>query len=156
MKYQVTKTYGHEQGLSCVFRQHRANTSHCQVLHGYALAIGLTFEAETLDDRNWVQDFGGLKVVKKFLQDTFDHKLVIAADDPELDVLTSLGGMGLADPIVLPAVGCEAFADYIFGWIDNWLYAEQAEHTPFAPAQRVKLIKVTVAEHNGNQAAVVA
>jgi hypothetical protein len=47
MTYQVTKTYGHELGLSCVFRQHRANT-HCKHLHGYALAFDIVFEAKHL------------------------------------------------------------------------------------------------------------
>lgn len=155
MKYMSTKTYGHEAGLSAVFRQPSAD-GHCNLLHGYALAVSITFCADELDHRNWVQDFGGLKVVKEFLQDTFDHKLLVAADDPELDTLTALGGMGLAYPVVLPAVGCEAFADYIFNWVSEWLYNEQAETTPFAPAQRVKVWSVTVAEHSGNSATRVA
>lgn len=155
MKYFSTKTYGPEVGLSAVFRQPLAE-GHCNMLHGYALAVSIAFVADELDHRNWVQDFGGLKVVKEFLQDTFDHKLLIAADDPMKDELCALGGLGLADPVILPAVGCEAFADYIFAWVSEWLYHEQAEQAPFAPAQRVKVWSVTVAEHAGNSATRVA
>lgn len=151
MKYMSTKTYGHEAGLSAVFRQPRAD-GHCNLLHGYALAVSITFCADELDDRNWVQDFGGLKSVKAFLQETFDHKLLIAEDDPMKDELCALGGLGLADPIVMPAVGCEAFADYIFNWVFAWLYGQQG----FDPEQRVKVWSVTVAEHSGNSATRVA
>ena len=56
--FRSTKTYGHEMGFSCAFRQHRAD-SHCRLVHGYALAFHFEFEATELDVRNWVVDFGG-------------------------------------------------------------------------------------------------
>ena len=68
MKYQVIKTYGNETGLSCAFRQWRAD-SHCNLIHGYALGFEITFEADKLDDRNWVIDFGDLGVLKKMLKE---------------------------------------------------------------------------------------
>ena len=48
--WRSTKTYGHEEGLSCCFRQWRATHSHCRLLHGYALLnvsplAGLLFDA---------------------------------------------------------------------------------------------------------------
>ena len=39
MAYYSTKTYGHNIGLSAVFRQPNADHSHCHLLHGYSLAI---------------------------------------------------------------------------------------------------------------------
>lgn len=155
MKYFSTKTYGPEVGLSAVFRQPLAK-GHCNMLHGYALAVSIAFVADELDHRNWVQDFGGLKEVKAFLQDTFDHKLLIADDDPMKDELCALGGLGLADPVILPAVGCEAFADYIFNWVSEWLYNRQADPDLGENDQRVKVWSVTVAEHAGNSATRVA
>ena len=59
-KFKSTKTYKSNKGFSCTFRQFKA-TSHCKYLHGYSLEINLEFEANTLDERNWVVDFGGLK-----------------------------------------------------------------------------------------------
>ena len=51
MTYRVTKTYGNERGLSCAFRQWKAE-SHCRLIHGYSLGFRFVFEAETLDHRN--------------------------------------------------------------------------------------------------------
>ena len=36
MPYLSTKTYGHNIGLACVFRQPNADHSHCHLLHGYS------------------------------------------------------------------------------------------------------------------------
>lgn len=144
MSYGSTKTYGHDLGLSCAFRQWRAD-SHCAKIHGYAIAVRLEFQANELDPRNWVMDFGGLKPVKQFLVDHFDHKLLIAEDDPELDWFTTADSIGIADVVVLPAVGCEAFAKFIHGWVDSWL--KGTEHFP-----RVILQSVTVSEHGANSA----
>lgn len=146
MSYRVTKTYGHELGLSACFRQWRAD-SHCRFLHGYALAFKFVFEADTLDDHNWVMDFGGLKSLKSWLCNTFDHKLLIAADDPARERLEALmpfqegtihGGdrdgqkcrmytigdpAQLADVQVVEAVGCEAFARMAWDFAQNLLTA---------------------------------
>lgn len=142
--HQSTKTYGHNLGLSACFRQWRAQ-SHCRFLHGYALAIAFKFEAEALDERNWVVDFGGLKPLKAILEDTFDHKLIVAEDDPLLPTLTALGMQGLAQVVVLPAVGCEKFAEYIYEVTEQWL-----RDAGFAP--RCRLVSVEVREHGANSA----
>ena len=63
-KYYSTKTYGHEEGLSCMFRQPLATHSHCSLLHGYALSFSFKFGCNHLDDKNWVVDFGDLKDLK--------------------------------------------------------------------------------------------
>ena len=55
-----TKTYGHETGLSCAFRQPNATHSHCSLLHGYALSFKFVFGAQELDNKNWAVDFGDL------------------------------------------------------------------------------------------------
>lgn len=144
--YQVSKKFGHDMGLSACFRQHRATHSHCQYLHGYALAVELVFEAETLDVRNWVIDFGRFDHIKQFLRNTFDHKLLVAEDDPQKDMLCSLAGLGCADCVVLPDVGCEAFAKYIYENVAKWL-------TLFEELKdRVYLVCVRVSEHGANSA----
>lgn len=144
MPYQSTKQFGHDLGLSCCFRQWRAE-SHCNQLHGYAIAIRLVFEAEELDVRKWVVDFGSLKSLKQMFVDTFDHKLLVAEDDPDKDDICALAGMGIADVIVVPAVGCEKFAEYVFGATEVWLQSNG--YTP-----RVKLVSAEVKEHGANSA----
>lgn len=139
-----TKTYGHEIGLSACFRQWRAD-SHCRFLHGYALSVKLEFEAEQLDLRNWVVDFGSLKSFKQQLEDTFDHKTLVASDDPELEALKRLEARGLAQIVEVPATGCEAFASLIFKCAELWL-----KDAGYAP--RVRMRSVEVREHGANSA----
>lgn len=142
--YRSTKTYGHNLGLSAVFRQHKAN-SHCNKLHGYALAFRFEFEATELDDRNWVVDFGDLKALKAMLEDTFDHKTVVAATDPELAFFQTMREHGLIDIMVTNAVGCEAFAKLA------WEYADHVLKTQgYKP--RVRVASVECMEHGANSA----
>lgn len=145
MRYQSTKTFGHDLGISCAFRQWRATHSHCSKIHGYAIAVTLVFEAATLDERNWVMDFGGFKQIKQEIMDTFDHKLVVAADDPMLPEFKRMHQLGVADVVILPKVGCEAFAQFI----------SQAMVEPMIKKEfsdRVKLVSVEVREHGANSA----
>jgi len=144
MTFFSTKTYGPELGLSAVFRQWRAD-SHCNQLHGYSLGFRFVFEATDLDDRNWVMDFGNLKGLQNRLKITFDHKLVIAKDDPEFATLSSLADAGLADVVVVDAVGCEKFAELAA------LYA-QIELEVLHLDKRVKVVEVECSEHGANSA----
>ncbi|MFC0386013.1 6-pyruvoyl trahydropterin synthase family protein [Muricoccus vinaceus] len=142
--WRSTKTYGHAEGLSCCFRQWRATHSHCRLLHGYALSFRLTFASEELDETNWCFDFGGLKPVKAWLHQMFDHTLLIARDDPEIAEFQRLADRGLVDLRVLPAVGCEATAIFTYNYVSRFV----AEAT----GDRVWLDEVTVREHEGNSA----
>ncbi len=139
------KRYGHEVGLSCAFRQWRAH-SHCRFVHGYALAFDFEFEADELDQTNWVVDFGGMKSLKQILEDTFDHKTVVAEDDPELEWFQEAAKRGILELVVLPAGGCEKFAQYVFEVAEQWL-----KDAGFAP--RCRLTRVKVSEHGANAAA---
>lgn len=142
--YQSTKTYGHEVGLSACFRQWGAE-SHCRLLHGYALAFAFVFEAAELDHRNWVVDFGGLKMLKLGLEGYFDHKLLVAADDPYRETLETLGKFGLAEVRVLEKVGCEAFAKL------GWHIADETIKR-LGQSPRVRVVCCEVREHGANSA----
>jgi len=142
--FESTKTYNHSVGLSCCFRQWRAE-SHCRFLHGYAIKVNLTFEATDLDVRNWAVDFGSLKSFKGWLEDMFDHKTLVAEDDPELITFRKLHSEELIQLREVPATGCEAMAFIIYQYAESWL--KDNGYTP-----RVTLRKVTVSEHEGNSA----
>lgn len=142
--FRSTKTYGHEIGLSACFRQWKAQ-SHCRFLHGYPLSFRFEFEAEELDARNWVVDFGSLKSLKGLLEDTFDHKTLVASDDPKISIFRELEVAGLVQLVVVPATGCEAFAELVAGATDVWL-----KDNGYAP--RVRLVSVECREHGGNSA----
>lgn len=142
--FKSTKTFGHELGLSAAFRQWRAQ-SHCRFVHGYALAIKVTFSSMTLDERNWVVDFGSLKSFKDTLERTFDHKLVVAQDDPHLSYFQAGEKMGLFEVVVVEHTGCEAFAKLIFEYAELWLKDN-------GYGSRCFVAEVEVKEHGANSA----
>jgi 6-pyruvoyltetrahydropterin/6-carboxytetrahydropterin synthase len=142
--YRVTKHYGHELGLSCVFRQWRA-ASHCALLHGYALAFTFVFEASALDKNGWVVDYGNLSSLKSWLRSMFDHTLMIAKGDPHISALTLLGELGVANHVVLnDGVGCEAFA--------KLAYSQAVHVVRQLTGGRVRVVSCTVHEHGANSA----
>lgn len=142
MKYQSTKTYGHELGLSCAFRQWRAN-SHCKFVHGYALSFKFIFGCQELDNNNWVMDFGSLKILKQKLQRYFDHKFIIAKDDPLISHFKELADVAW-DLVVFDSVGCESFAKFAFE-----LANAEVEHLT---GRRVHVISCECSEHGANSA----
>ena len=161
--YGSSKTYVHSVGLSCCFRQWRAK-SHCRFLHGYALQVRVEFETDQLDSNNWVVDFGGLKPFKAWLEETFDHKTLVAEDDPSLPLYRQLAGLDGVIPgfrdvetpqnfypvepliqlVVVPSVGVEAFSRMIYEWLYEWLKANEYQH--------IKLLRVSINEHDSNGA----
>ena len=116
MAYQSTKTYGNDRGFSCAFRQWSAD-SHCNLIHGYSLGFKFVFQAQELDERNWVYDFGNCKWIKAWLEENFDHTLAVDVKDPELLNLTELGEKGLANVVEMNGVGCEKFAYHVYNHV---------------------------------------
>ena len=119
MAYYSTKHYGHNIGLSAVFRQPNADHSHCHLLHGYSLAFTFTFGCTELDNKNWAVDFGGLKPLKAWLEDHFDHKVAVDANDPEMETMLMLQNLGLAEIRVFDGVGAEKFAEHAWRFADT-------------------------------------
>jgi len=142
-KYYSTKTYGHNIGLSAVFRQPLAH-SHCKFLHGYSLQFKFIFGCEELDERNWVVDFGGLKPLKKWLEDSFDHKVVVDREDPMLYKLSELESCGLAELTLFDGVGVEKFAEHAHKFADQ-LVREMTDN-------RCYCVSAECAEHGSNSA----
>lgn len=144
--YQSTKTF---QDLGPVaYRQWRAD-SHCNLIHGYSLSFKFTFEADELDERNWVADFGGMRPLKQMLEDTFDHTLLVSEDDPHLAWYEEAEKLGIARLVVMPVLGCEAIADMTFEVTEQWL--KDAGY-----GDRVRVVAVEVFEHGANSALRVA
>lgn len=143
MPHECSKHYGHWEGLSTVYRQWRAD-SHCSQLHGYALSVQLDFIAETLDQRSWILDFGGLKPIREWLHNEFDHKLLITKDDPKFEDLFRLKEIGVADVSVWDRpTSCESFAEYVGLYLVKWLAATNP---------KVRVARIKIAEHEGNSA----
>ena len=143
VKYESTKTYGNERGLSCCFRQWQAD-SHCSYLHGYSLGFRFTFETNELDKRNWVYDFGGCKWIKVFLEQTFDHKLLIDKNDPDIDHIYKIHDENMAQVLSMDGVGCEKFSEHVYNFVEPKVDEETKG--------RVRLKSVECFEHGANSA----
>ena len=148
-KFQSSKVF---DGFSTVFRQWKAEDTHCRFLHGYGISFKVYFEGE-LDHRNWVWDFGGMKRAKTkidglspkaWMDYMFDHTLIVAEDDPELLAFQQMDRVGVAQVRVIEATGAEKFAEYIYGKLNEFVKTETDN--------RVRVTKVKFMEHGKNAA----
>lgn len=142
--FKSTKTYDHNVGFSCAFRQWRAN-SHCSFLHGYPLSFKFVFATNELDERNWVVGYGDLKEVKNWLEYMFDHTTCVAVDDPEIETFRALHDKKIIDLRILPSgVGCERTAEFVGEYVNQWVKNNTSG--------RCWLESVEVREHSANSA----
>jgi 6-pyruvoyltetrahydropterin/6-carboxytetrahydropterin synthase len=148
-KFQSSKVF---DGFSTVFRQWKAETTHCRFVHGYGISFKVYFEGD-LDERNWVWDFGGMKRAKtqidgkspkEWMDYMFDHTLVIAEDDPYIKAFQQMDTAGVAQVRVIPATGAEKFAEYIYNKLNEFVNTETEG--------RVRVTKVKFMEHGKNAA----
>ncbi len=148
-KFQSTKVF---DGFSTVFRQWRAEGTHCRFLHGYGVSFKVWFEGD-LDERNWVWDFGGMKrakgtidgmTPKAWMDHMFDHTLVVAEDDPELQSFKDMDSRGVVQLRIVPATGAERFAKFVYDKLNDFVQEETAG--------RVRISKVEFMEHSKNSA----
>lgn len=148
-KFQSTKIF---DGYSTVFRQWKAENTHCKFLHGYSLSFKIIFEGD-LDEKNWVWDFGGMKRAKgtidgmnpkQWFDYMFDHTTVIAEDDPYLSYFNNMKKEGIIQLRILPSVGAEKFAEYVYNKVNDFVKAETEG--------RVRIASVEAREHEKNSA----
>ena len=149
MKFQSTKVF---DGYSTVFRQWKAEDTHCSFLHGYGISFKITFEGG-LDERNWVWDFGHAKrskylidgmTPKVWMDYLLDHTTLIAEDDPYMDNFKQMDKDGIIQLRILPSTGCERFAEYLYNKLNPWVESDSKG--------KVKIIQVEVKEHEKNSA----
>jgi len=148
-KFQSTKVF---DGYSTVFRQWRAEGTHCSFLHGYGISFKIVFEGE-LDERNWVWDFGGMKRAKNtidgmppkaWMDYMFDHTYIIAEDDPFLPLAIEMDKTEIAQVRIIPATGAEQFAKFIYDKVSEFIKIETES--------RVRVVSVEFREHGKNSA----
>ena len=139
-------------GFSCVFRQWKAEGTHCRFLHGYGISFKVWFKGD-LDERNWVWDFGGMKRAKgtidgmnpkAWMDYMFDHTMIVAEDDPFLESFKRMDEAGVIQLRVVPYVGAERFAEYIYNKLNHFVQDETDN--------RVQVVKVEFMEHGKNSA----
>ena len=147
--FRSTKVF---DGYSTVFRQWKAEGTHCRFLHGYGVSFKVWFEGE-LDERNWVWDFGGMKRAKgnidgmnpkAWMDYMFDHTTIVAKDDPYLEIFKQMNNEGIIQLRIIPAVGAEQFSNYLWVKLNNFIQEETDG--------RVRVIQVEFKEHEKNTA----
>ncbi len=147
--FRSTKVF---DGYSTCFRQWRADGTHCKFLHGYGVSVKIWFEGE-LDEKNWVWDFGGFKRAKGTIEGMnpkdwmtwlLDHTTIVAEDDPHLGYFVEGAAKGVYQLRIIPAVGAERFAEYIYNKVNDFIVAETEG--------RVKVAQVEFREHEKNTA----
>ncbi len=130
-------------GFPCTHRQWRAE-SHCRFVHGYSREFYFEFACSERTVEGWVVDFGGLKELKKLLEDTFDHTFLAAVDDPELATWQDLDRRGVIQLRVLPNPSMEGTA--------LWAYEKAQDIVQRTTKGRAWVTLVEVRENDKNSA----
>jgi len=130
-------------GFPCTHRQWKAE-SHCRFVHGYSREFYFEFAASELTQEGWVVDFGGLKEIKNWLDQVFDHTFLVAQDDPELENFRDLDKRGIIQLRVLPNPGMEGSALYV--------YEQASKILEKLYGKRAWITKVEVRENEKNSA----
>lgn len=146
--YKYTSTKEYHDAFPCAYRQWRAD-SHCNTIHGYSFSMKFYFGTNDLDARNWAADYGGLKELKKMLESQFDHTLLVAEDDPEMETFKLLESKKMAKLTILPKLGCESLADMLYKYV-NGVYIPDL----WGPSEAARLwcYRVEVRETQANMA----
>lgn len=146
-KYQSTKLF---DNYSVAIRQWKAQHSHCQLLHGYALEFKVWFESiepleeKQLDEMNWIMDYGGFKStdaeptpgngLKDWMNYMWDHTTLIEKDDPQLETFKYMEELGLCSLRVMDKIGAESAAKMVYDKFNDVLSK--------TGGGRVKVVKV--------------
>jgi len=85
-KLTVTKTF---DNLKAAHRQWR-HPGHCSYGHGENWSFDIMFEADQVDEQNFVVDFGKFSSLRDSLNSWFDHTFLIDGDDPATETFEEL------------------------------------------------------------------
>ncbi len=142
--YRSSKTFS---GLPCAQRKWR-HAGHCKQIHGYSREFTVWFGAEERDENGFVMDFGALDEVRRWLEQHFDHTLLIDADDPLLPRFMELEAEGACRLTVFEDVSMEGSARFVYDYLDPWVRQ--------ATGGRVWVISVECRENEKNSGIFIA
>ena len=142
--YRSSKTL---TGFTCAHRKWRHH-GHCAHVHGYSREFTFWFESSVRDHNGFVMEFGGLKPLKAWLDQQFDHTLLLDADDPLIPQFREIEALGGARLNLLPDVSCEGTAHFVYEHTSKWLRD--------VTEGRVWLVSVECRENDHNSAVFIA
>lgn len=74
----------------------------CGRLHGHNYIVEVVFVSEELDDRGFAgNDFADFAPIKKYIDETLDHRSIFSVDDPMASAVLNLPGVDSSDVVVL-------------------------------------------------------
>lgn len=127
MTYQSTKLFG---AISTGHRQPEAaekrDSSKCAFVHGYGRMVEITFICKELDKRGWCVDYGDLKEIKEWLEEQWDHRVLINSDDPKLEEIKQMHEKGLIHINIMNrdlgyGAGIEQSCKFVCDFVDRWI-----------------------------------
>ena len=97
----------------------------------------------------WVMDFGYLREIKQWLEEQWDHRTLIASDDPNLEDIKQLHQLGVININIMDVEkgygpGIEASCKFVYDYVNDWAMKQSRN--------RVKVSKVEIWEHENNSA----
>jgi 6-pyruvoyltetrahydropterin/6-carboxytetrahydropterin synthase len=143
----VTKSYW---DLPAAHRQPK-HDGHCSLIHGHNWGFDIVFGCDVLDENGFVVDVGKLKPIKQWLEETFDHTLLLNEEDPLLDYIQQSFMRDLCRMVIVPNCGMEGLAKLVFEKVSMLL----ANHDAFALSvlkRTLLVIEVTCWEDSKNRA----
>ena len=132
--------------ISTVHRQYK-DDGHCSYVHGYGRYVEFTFHCLELEEKGWVMDFGDLKDIKNWIEDEWDHRVLISADDPLIPQLKELEEVGGINLNILPEgylPGIEESCRYLYDKLSPMIQRKTNN--------RVVITRVEIWETEKNQA----
>lgn len=132
-----------------------SHPGHCHLIHGHNWSFEFEFGCEVLEPgTGFVVDFGALKWLRAYLEEQFDHTLVLNSDDPWLPHLQmhnahleSAIGQRVAKIVEVPNCGAEGLAVLLHDVVNGML----AQHPKLAE-RGVCVTRVVVYEDEKNAA----
>lgn len=154
--FTVTKTY---RDLPAAHRQPH-HKGHCSLIHGHNWAFDITFACSHRDENGFVLDVGEIKFVKEWLEEIFDHTLLLNTDDPWLPYFKGeLHGFdeeireriqkGFAKIIVVPNCGMEGLARHVYEHVQALLEVNMKDD---CRNRALRVLSVTCWEDSKNRA----
>ena len=92
--------------------------------------------------------FRSLRPLKEKLEEWFDHTLLVATDDPEIEWFREAQKRGIAKITEVEKTGCEGIADFLYEYINTILLPQYGVEE----AKRIWCCKVEVRETDSNMA----
>lgn len=158
MSFTCTKTF------DCVSTAHRnwrakdnpnRDSKKCSYIHGYTKSFSIVFGCESLDEFQWVYDYGTTSTgeertmtsIKKFIQETLDHGVTTDDQDPMLAKLFEMHELELIKLVVIPVKdgqsgSVEGLCRFMYNTFDPQLRRETNN--------RVWIESITISEHHKN------